>query len=188
MPAEAQPTPLDALWRAFRKLVRAEIPDTVFLGTYEYNVVNVTLSKMSASKTDPSQPIPDAVTVPIRSGIPGATVVPAVGSNIHVQFLNGDPGRPVVVGYDPTDASSVQFQAAGAAPSARKGDTVNAGYLVIQTTPPGTILTPGGYFPGTPAGLIAATAAAAGLTPPGTVLGLTGGFITSGSSTVEVGS
>lgn len=182
------PTPLDSLWRAFRKLVRAELPTLSFLGMYEYTVYSTSGGRLSAKKVNPEISIPDVVQIQIRTGIPGATVTPANGSTIYIFFADGDPSKPRVALYDSTDATVVQLNASGASASARQGDSVNAGYVVIKTVPPGTILTPGGYFPGTPTGLAAASAAAAALTPPGSVLSLDQGRITSGSSTVTVGS
>ncbi len=103
------PTPLDALWRSFRKLVRAEMPTTTFLGTYEYSVDSIDSGMLSAVRTDPTLPIPDVVKIPMRSGIPGATVKPAKGGLVYVCFANGDPSRPIAHSYDQTAAESVTF-------------------------------------------------------------------------------
>jgi hypothetical protein len=61
------------------------------------------------------------------------------------------------------------------------GDSVNAGYLVYNFTLASIL-----YFAGTPAGLAAATAAAAAQVPPGVVLPMTDGTATSGSSRVGI--
>jgi hypothetical protein len=102
-------TPLDALWKSFRQLVRAELPTLTFLGIYEYNVFLTFDGGVTARRTDSTLPIPDVVQIPMRSGIPGATVNPSKGSNVYVAFVNGDPSRPIIHSYDSQGAQSVAF-------------------------------------------------------------------------------
>jgi hypothetical protein len=143
----------------------------------------------------------------LRSGIPGTVVKPAIGSKLAVSFLNGDPTKPIVDPiFDSTKAQSVAFSAGGISLNGGTngvarggslagepvGDTIVAGYVVLNSfgipTPAfsGDWLTAPPVYPGTSAGVIAATSAAAALTPPGTVFTLTG-TISSGSSSVTCG-
>lgn len=188
MSAVLAPTTQDrSAFRWFRALARAANPE--LWGVYEYSVFSTSGSTIQANLTDPTQPPPSVVNVPIRPGIAGAKTVPANGSLCYVAFANGDRSKPVVIAFDTTrsvsldvESAGIVLNASGAAGSARKGDAVNAGYLVTTST--GLVVS---YFPGTTAGHVAAESAAAGLTPPGVVVSMTSGAITSGSSTVTVG-
>jgi hypothetical protein len=53
-------------------------------------------------------PLPTHLTgIPLRPGIPGATVKPAIGSTVLIAFANGDPTKPRIVGYDGSGAQAV---------------------------------------------------------------------------------
>jgi hypothetical protein len=103
------PTGLDALWRSFRKLVRAELPNLTFYGIYEYSVFFVFGGGVTARRTDSTLPVPDVVQIPIRTGIPGASVTPTKDAKIYVMFANGDPSKPLIHSYDSTFADNVTF-------------------------------------------------------------------------------
>jgi hypothetical protein len=149
----SEPTPIDSLWRAFRKLVRAELPTVAYLAVYEYTVFAVLAGTMTAHRSDPTLPIPDVVAIPIRSGIPGATVVASPGSSVYVFFANGDPSRPRVLAYDNSAAASVGFDCSTG--TAEHLLTVEALVNILITLQP--LIAPGG----TPTPITDATLAAA---------------------------
>jgi hypothetical protein len=183
----------DRLVGPLRELVEDLAPDTTYAGLWEYAVQNVnggTIDALATTESVLAAPfsLPQHVTgVPMRAGIAGIACKPAVGSMCYVAFANGDPSKPVIVAFDTTTAQSITMQA-GTQSAAREGDSVNAGYIVLTSA--GSVAAAvgaQGYFPGTAIGLAAATLAASGLTPPGTVLPMVSGQVTSGSSTVRIG-
>lgn len=159
----------DRLLTNFRSLTAAEIRAVVgYPGTYDYVIVSGDTDSLSVDPADAELDLPGLNHVPMRTSSIG-TVKPHAGKRCHVVFLNGDLGKPVCTWVEP-DAGD---------PIAREGDTVSAGYLVTTTTPPGSVVA---YFPAGIIGQAAAQAAAAALTPPGNVVSMTSGLITSGSS------
>lgn len=172
-----------------REMIEDLAPEPTYHGLWEYAVQTTDGTVVDCSPTQSSIlaapfPLPQHVTgVVMRFGIPGAKCKPTVGSSVFVMFANGDPSLPRILGYDTTDAQSITLQS-GSEGAARVGDTVNDGYLAYSATLGLGSLQ---YFPGTTAGLVAATAYAAGLSPPGVVLPMTAGTISSGSSTVTIG-
>ena len=161
-------TPLDRLWQSFRALVVAEIRATVgYPGTYEYSIIRADGSTVDATPTNTTIGLPSINNLPLRTS-PIGPLTPSKDRLCHVVFLSGDARAPRVTWVQPGDGPGI----------VRIGDDVNAGYLVLKSTPPGTIAA---YFPGDLVGQLAATAAAAALTPPGTVQPLDQGFTTSGS-------
>jgi hypothetical protein len=184
--------PTDRLIEDIRAIVRDEVENYTFTGVYEYAVQATDGTTVDAYPTSPVIPLPALRKVPLRTGIPGTVVKPAVGSRLSVEFLNGSPvGASVPGGFDSTKAQSVALQGGGPA-AAREGDTVTVGYVVLKSTGDPAVSWQVGtpftnvVYPGTAAGLVAATAAAAALVPPGSVFPLSG-TISSGSSTVSIG-
>lgn len=71
----------------------------------------------------------------IRNGLPGLKVTVPSGARVLIGFEAGDPTRPYAALWDPEcGVSSVVFDG-GDHEVARKTDTVNCGYLVMQTSP-----------------------------------------------------
>lgn len=104
--------PTDRLIDDFRALIREEVEELTFLGVYEYSVQSSDGSTVDASPTA-DIPLPSLRKVPLRTGIPGSMVTPAVGSLLAVSFLNGDPTKAVVLGgYDSTAATTVTLSSA----------------------------------------------------------------------------
>lgn len=62
--------------------------------------------------------------VPIRHGLPGATVRVLVGARVRLGFENGDPRRPFCWLFDPGSIVEIRFDD-GRAPIARKGDAAH---------------------------------------------------------------
>lgn len=184
-------SPTDRLVGPLQQLVREMLPSTTFANLYEYTVQGTDGVTVDCQPTA-FVPVPQhMIKIPMRGGIPGCTGKPAQGARVYVAFANGDPTKPLIVAYDGTTAQQVNLNGAGPA-AARKGDGVNAGYLVAAAS--GAV--GGAYvvavgtpvvYPGTAAGLSAATAAANLLTPPGVVVPITNGQITGGSGTVNIG-
>ena len=80
MPAAVQPTFNDRILSGLRILIREQLPNLRFLGTYEY-VINATDgTTVDGSPTDATQGLADFKGWPMRSCVCGATSTPTVGS------------------------------------------------------------------------------------------------------------
>lgn len=171
-----------------RAMIQDLAPDSTYSGVWEYAVqatdgTTVDCSPTATAVLSAAFPLPQHVTkVPMRSGVAGTACKPAIGSVVYLAFPNGDPSKAIIMGFDTETAQSITMQA-GSEGAARKGDSVDGGFLVFNSTGTSTIQ----YFPAGSIGAAAATAYAATLTPPGTILSLSPGAITGGSSTVTIG-
>lgn len=107
---------------------------------------------------DESQP--NLSRVPYMSGAPGLTLTVTVGAVVKLEFLNGDPTRPVVTGYGSDGLTSISVNG-GMRNVARVDDAVNVGTLTITggggAPVGGTYIAPDGttktIAPGVPFGL-----------------------------------
>jgi hypothetical protein len=123
MPALATPTVLDRIWKNFRELVRGELAELTFLGTYEYSVQTVNGdNSIDGVCTDPKATVPPISHAPIDPGLLAESATAVTGMLCRVNFLNGSPTRPVVTGFK---GGVVNGQLAGGGPpAARVGDAV----------------------------------------------------------------
>jgi hypothetical protein len=141
---------IDRLLDSFRALVRAEFPALTFLGIYEYTVQSSSSATVDLVPTVTSIGLPVLTGVALRASVLGELVTgAAVGALALIEFVNGDPTRPICVSLsspaqtatvDATgtltlgpSAQSIEL-AGGLAPVARQGDAVTV-YLGTGTTP-----------------------------------------------------
>ena len=140
---------MDRLKQSIAALVRELFPRVDFLGVYEYSVVTDDGTTIDATPTDATLGLPNVVRVPKRPPILGGWSKIAPGSTVTLQFVNGSPSRPEIVGGDPGQivtqakleaaikvdviAPSVDI-ASGVMGAARMGDTVQAGPFVGTIT------------------------------------------------------
>jgi hypothetical protein len=116
-------SPLDRLWSAFRALIGVEIAPLAYLGVYEYSVTATdgtaaqAATTVDVEPTDPALKMPALPKVPIR--LPFG-VTPPHGALCSVQFMNGDPSRPMVTNF--TDPMTLMVFNGGTLPNARQGD------------------------------------------------------------------
>jgi hypothetical protein len=109
-----QPTTQDRILADFRALARGATPELAALYQYDYVVqnVNVAANTIDALPFDRAAGLPPLQNVPIRTGIPGATVQPALDSRLAIGFLDADFTKYVVCGwYDSTQATQVNIDA-----------------------------------------------------------------------------
>lgn len=111
--------PADRLLEVVRAIVRTELAlaRLTFANVWEYQVASASVSAEGVSTIDgypvSANPVlPALVGVQLRPALPGASATPAPGSLALVAFVNGEPGRPVVLAYDGTPAVTVAFGSA----------------------------------------------------------------------------
>ncbi len=93
------------LRRALRRIARAAaLPQHRFHGLYEYRVTGSDGNTWHLQATDPGAGVPDLMEVPLKPGMPGANSDLTDGSRVLVQFVNANPGRPVITQFEDPDA------------------------------------------------------------------------------------
>ncbi len=161
-------SPIDRFMNPIRRIIRDEVAQLTYLGTWEYAVNSVNDDgTVNVTATSPSCPLPSLNNVAQASGTEGGTSTPGVGKMCNVRFINGDPTRYVVVGNQSlvkvatidasetvaigASVSNAVVLAGGDAPVARMGDACTV-YFPIGTTPCFGTITPlppaGGAFVG----------------------------------------
>jgi hypothetical protein len=86
---------------AHRKLLLQLLPDLRYRGVTEYRVVTQEASdRINLQAVRVSLGMPDLRRVHVRAGIAGARADLALGSRVLVTFVDGAPGRPVIVGFE----------------------------------------------------------------------------------------
>ena len=132
----SEPTALDRIWTSFRQLVGLEVSRIRFLGTYEYSCSSASGSgqgaTVSGTPTDATLGLPDLAKIPIRSGMLGDSSNPSAGALVYVQFINGDPTRPCIVGASAVDSASIAGTLGN--PAARLGDQVVSFFSFLPIT------------------------------------------------------
>jgi hypothetical protein len=118
--------------QAFARLLAALDPGARFRGVHEYRVVTQVGERLNLQPVRSRADLPDLQRVPVRAGVPGAKALHMLGSQVLVAFLEGDPTRPCVVGFDAPDQPGwqpimLQFGGPLALGVARQTDPVIAG-------------------------------------------------------------
>lgn len=85
---------------AYARIVEAVLPGARFRGVHEYRVVTQTGERLNLQPVRSRSELPDLARVPVRAGVPGVKAQHMPGSHVLVAFLDGDPARPAVVGFD----------------------------------------------------------------------------------------
>ncbi len=85
-----------------------------YFAPYEYRIVLRHTERYDLQCVRRSTGMPDLLSVRIKPGVAGVRSHPKLGSLAIVQFVNGDPGRPVISGFDdfgdlPNDPGSGGF-------------------------------------------------------------------------------
>lgn len=131
----------DRMTSAIAQIVEALDPYRRYRGTYEFRVVSQVTNRLNLQPVRAANGFGDLRNVPVYPGVgglmvgsvlsvpPGAPVVP--GSLCLVTFIDADPARPAVVGFeDPTTAPGAIM-----AQVACIGDTVAGGVITGPGSP-----------------------------------------------------
>jgi hypothetical protein len=92
---------------AWSKLLEQLDPLRRFRGLYEYRVVTQETERLNLQPVRVALGVPELRRVRVRPGVAGCRATVALGSTVLVAFVNADPSRPVVVGFE--DAESDGF-------------------------------------------------------------------------------
>lgn len=172
-----------------RELVGARLD---YLGVYSYRVSEMVAERANLTALDTSRGLPDTLSLLSEwCGVSGAWSKLSVGCDVLIAFADGDPARPVIVGFAPKGSSNAVPEeteidatdelrlgesvgtavilAGGDQHVARVGDACDAGTWVVQNTvsppaPAGVVFT---YTPpgGTPVSFILVGAVTVQATP-----------------------
>lgn len=121
-------------------------------GSWRYRVLRMNGNKLDARPVRSDRGLPELVAVELSPGIPGADAEVAVGTEVLIEFVEGDRSLPRVVAFagrdqstwTPTklvlDGNEILVGREATKPAARKGDSVQV------TIPTGTVIVaaPGG--------------------------------------------
>ena len=111
----------DSILESFRSIVRSELESLRlnYSGQYDYTIDNVNGEQdgitIDCSPVDDSIGLPSLSNVQLQRGINGTTGTPDSGKHCTLVFLNRDPAKPRITGWDHI----------GDTPLARVGDQVS---------------------------------------------------------------
>lgn len=88
-----------ALLRVLRALGREEDSRRTFFGIYRYRVFQMSSGRVQLQAFNPLAGLPDQIPLDMWPGLAGAKAELTPGAVVLVQFLEGDPGLPVVTHF-----------------------------------------------------------------------------------------
>lgn len=135
----------DRALEALRAVMEQLDPFRRFRGVTEYRVVTQEGSMLNLQPVLASSGMPDLPRVPVRPGVAGCKSDVMLGALVLVTFVNSDPGRPYVAGFEDADgagfvplmttidAQTIVRLGAGAIPIARAGDLAGGIWPIAPT-------------------------------------------------------
>jgi hypothetical protein len=125
---------------AWRRIFEQLDPSRRYRGVFEYRIVTQDGERANLQPIRVSLGMPDLQRVFIRPGVPGARADHALGSRVIVGFVDGDPARPAVLGFEDAEGggflptkleldatTAIEIGGAAGLPAARQTDAVLAG-------------------------------------------------------------
>jgi hypothetical protein len=134
---------------AWRRIADQLDPSRRFRGVFEYRIVTQDTERANLQPIRVSVGMPDLQRVYIRPGVPGTRADHTLGSRVLVGFIDGDPSRPAVLGFEDaegggflpikleiTATAAIEIGGVAGLPSARQTDPVQAGPFTGVITGP----------------------------------------------------
>jgi hypothetical protein len=126
---------------SMRRIIDQLDPNRAFRGVTEYRVVTASGKRLNLQAVLASSGMPDLPLVPVRPGVPGADCsAAALGSRVLVGFVNSDPSRPYVAGFEDADGAGFLPTSltllGGTAGIVRVGDEVTISALQFAAASP----------------------------------------------------
>lgn len=113
---------------AFRALFDQLDPNQKFRGVWEYRIVTQDGERLNLQPVRVSTGMPDLSRVYVRPGLPGCKALYTLGSRVLVGFVDSDPSRPVVLGFEDAEGAGflpTTLKLAGGGPAiGRVGDSI----------------------------------------------------------------
>ncbi len=114
------------------QMLDAADPGRAFRGVFEYRVVTQSGERLNLQPVRSRSQLPDLARVPVRMGVPGVRATHKPGAQVLVAFIDADPTRPCVVGFDAADQPGwmplvLELGGPLPLPAARQTDPVIAG-------------------------------------------------------------
>lgn len=85
------------------RMLDAIDPGRAFRGVFEYRIVSQSGERLNLQPIRSRANLPDLARVPVRMGVPGVRANHFPGAQVLVAFIDADPTRPAVVGFDAPD-------------------------------------------------------------------------------------
>jgi hypothetical protein len=131
---------------ALRALFDQLDPSRPFRGITEYRIVTQSGARLNLQPIQVSTGMPSLSRVVVRPGVPGVQAQYALGARALVGFVNADPGRPVVIGFEDAEGSGFLPQSLsildGTSAIGRVGDSVQVTFTTADAAlilaPPGS--------------------------------------------------
>jgi hypothetical protein len=129
-------------------IARRATDDRLF-GLWRYRVIGMSVDRVQAQAVSKAAGLPDLALISMHPGIAGAHANLTPGSEVLVEFVEGDRTRPIIThfaGHDGVGFLPVTLEFCnGTSPVARVGDFVNI-VIPVGTIIPGTDASAGGPF------------------------------------------
>jgi hypothetical protein len=111
------------------RAVVERMTDSRLHGIYRYRVVAMAGDRVNLQVIRKRIGVPDAATIPMWPGVSGSHATLTAGTEVTVQFLDGDPSSPIITGFvgrgGPGDVPQrLELGGSPASDAARKGDSV----------------------------------------------------------------
>lgn len=131
---------------ALRKVIEQIDPHRSFRGVWEYRVATLSGKRLDLQPQRVSTGMPVLQRVPVRPGVAGCEATLTLGARVLVTFIDSDPSRPCVVGFDDPeseaftpialslDAVTVVRLADGERPMPATGDLAGGIWPIVGTT------------------------------------------------------
>ena len=123
---------------ALAKIVEQLLPDLKYRGVYEFRVILQLGNTVMLQPARASSGMPYLQRVPVRPGVAGIKTTLWPGSMVLVTFVDADPSRPCVVGFDDPDSITfmpikIEIGDTFTKLAARQGDVISGAGIVPTT-------------------------------------------------------
>lgn len=95
---------------AIRRIFEQLDPRRRFRGVFEYRVVTQDNERLNVQPIRVSTGMPTLRNVVVRPGVSGARATVALGTRVLIAFIDSDPARPIVIGFEDAEGDGFRPQ------------------------------------------------------------------------------